>query len=103
MLWYGFDDLTRCLLDREQIFSSRRPWTQIMGRIFPNGLLLRDGSEHVHQRKIMHEAFTRPVLREYAERMGPQIASGIGTFAASGASIVAVAVSRAHPIASSRG
>ncbi len=75
------------LLDREQIFSSRRPWTQIMGRIFPNGLLLRDGSEHVHHRKIMHEAFTRPVLREYAERMAPTIATGIARFAANGASI----------------
>jgi len=75
------------LLDQEQIFSSRRPWTQIMGRIFPNGLLLRDGSEHVQQRKIMHEAFTRPVLREYAERMGPQIATGIADFAASGSTI----------------
>ena len=31
-----------------------------MGRIFPNGLLLRDGAEHKHHRKIMHEAFTRP-------------------------------------------
>ena len=86
---FGPESNRTVLLDREQIFSSRRPWTQIMGRIFPNGLLLRDGSEHVHQRKIMHEAFTRPVLREYAERMGPQIASGISTFAASGASILA--------------
>ena len=47
-----------------------------MGRIFPNGLLLRDGDEHKHHRKIMHEAFTRPALREYVERMNPMIARG---------------------------
>jgi cytochrome P450 len=75
------------LLDRDQIFSARQPWMQIMGRIFPNGLLLRDGQEHKHHRKIMHEAFTRPVLREYAERMAPKIAIGIGEWGGSGAPI----------------
>jgi cytochrome P450 len=74
---FGPDANRLVLLDREQIFSARRPWMQIMGRIFPNGLLLRDGSEHKHHRKIMHEAFTRPVLREYGERMGPRIAAGL--------------------------
>jgi cytochrome P450 len=74
---FGPDANRLVLLDREQIFSSRKPWTAIMGRIFPNGLLLRDGEEHKHHRKIMHEAFKRPALREYAERMNPMIESGI--------------------------
>jgi cytochrome P450 len=63
------------LLDRDRIFSAQRPWTMIMGRIFPNGLLLRDGENHKSHRKIMHTAFTRPALRSYAERMGPTIAA----------------------------
>ncbi len=88
---FGPDANRTVLLDREQIFSARKPWTQIMGRIFPNGLLLRDGAEHVHHRKIMHEAFTRPVLRDYAERMGPHIASGIADWDASGQPIGAFA------------
>jgi cytochrome P450 len=88
---FGPDANRTVLLDREQIFSARRPWTQIMGRIFPNGLLLRDGSDHVHHRKLMHEAFTRPVLREYAERMGPMIAGGIDDWGASGSSVLAFA------------
>jgi len=88
---FGPDANRTVLLDREQIFSARRPWTAIMGRIFPNGLLLRDGSEHVHHRKLMHEAFTRPVLREYAERMGPKIATGIEDWGASGGSILGFA------------
>ena len=81
---FGPDANRFVLLDRDQIFSARRPWMQIMGRIFPNGLLLRDGAEHKHHRRIMHEAFTRPVLREYGERMGPRIAAGIADWGAGG-------------------
>ena len=84
---FGPDANRLVLLDRDQIFSARQPWMQIMGRIFPNGLLLRDGLEHKHHRKIMHEAFTRPVLREYAERMAPKIASGISDWGGTGAPI----------------
>ena len=73
---FGPDANRFVLLDRDRIFSSKQPWTQIMGKIFPNGLLLRDGEEHKHHRKIMHEAFTRPALRQYAERMHPMIAAG---------------------------
>jgi cytochrome P450 len=71
------------LMDRDQIFSAMRPWTQIMGRIFTNGLLLRDGADHKHHRKIMHEAFTRPALRDYAQRMNPTIARGLRQLGAS--------------------
>lgn len=74
---FGPDANRLVLLDRQQIFSARRPWTAIMGRIFPNGLLLRDGEEHKHHRKIMHEAFKRPALRAYAERMNPMIEAGV--------------------------
>jgi len=74
---FGPDANRLVLLDRERIFSAKRPWDMIMGRIFSNGLLLRDGEEHKHHRKIMHEAFTRPALREYAERMNPTIAAAL--------------------------
>jgi cytochrome P450 len=70
---FGPDANRLVLLDRENNFSAMRPWTRIMGRIFPNGLLLRDGEEHKHHRKIMREAFKSPVLRDYAERMNPRI------------------------------
>jgi cytochrome P450 len=75
---FGPDANRFVLLDRERILSSRVPWMMIMGAIFPNGLLLRDGDEHRHHRKIMHEAFVRPVLREYVERMNPAIEAGLG-------------------------
>lgn len=81
---FGPDANRFVLMDRERIFSARRPWMQIMGDIFPNGLLLKDGAEHRNDRKIMHTAFTRPVLREYAERMNPVIESGIEGWAREG-------------------
>jgi cytochrome P450 len=86
---FGPDANRVVLLDRDQGFSARQPWMQIMGKIFPNGLLLRDGLEHKHHRKIMHEAFTRPVLREYAERMAGKIATGISDWGGGGAAIPA--------------
>jgi cytochrome P450 len=65
------------LLDQERIFSARKPWMAIMGRIFPNGLLLMDGDRHKTDRRIMHTAFKRPVLRSYTEQMNPMIASRV--------------------------
>lgn len=77
---FGPDANRLVLLDRDGLFSARKPWMAIMGRIFPNGLLLRDGAEHKHQRKIMHEAFKRNALRSYAERMNPMIEAGIASW-----------------------
>ena len=70
---FGPDANRFVLLDQDRIFSARRPWMQIMGRIFPNGLLLRDGDDHKHHRKIMHEAFKPPVLCDYVERMNTRV------------------------------
>jgi cytochrome P450 len=81
---FGPDANRQVLLDRDGLFSARKPWMAIMGRIFPNGLLLRDGQEHKHQRKIMHEAFKRNALRSYAERMNPMIEAGIEDWADGG-------------------
>ncbi len=75
---YGPDANRLVLLDRDGIFSARKPWHAIMGRIFPNGLLLRDGEEHRQHRKIMHLAFKRSALREYSDRMNPMIEQSLG-------------------------
>jgi len=81
---FGPDANRLVLLDRDRIFSAKRPWDMIMGRIFPNGLLLRDGDDHKHHRKIMHLPFRRPALREYGERMNPLIETGIASWSRSG-------------------
>ncbi len=84
---FGPDANRLVLLDRERIFSARRPWDMIMGRIFTNGLLLRDGDDHKHHRKLIHQAFKRPALRNYAERMGPMIDFGTREWYADGRSL----------------
>jgi cytochrome P450 len=81
---FGPDANRAVLLERADELSSRQPWMLIMGTIFPNGLLLRDGAEHRHHRKIVHEAFRKPVLREYALRMNPAIERSLAGFAPSG-------------------
>jgi cytochrome P450 len=82
--FFGPDANRFVLLDQTRIFSARRPWMGIMGQIFPNGLLLLDGEEHKRDRRIMHEPFAKPALREYAERMNPMIASSLAQWAGGG-------------------
>ena len=41
---FGPDANRLVLLDTERIFSARKPWMMIMGKIFPDGLLLLDGA-----------------------------------------------------------
>ncbi len=86
---FGPDANRRVLLDPERIFSARKPWMEIMGRIFPNGLLLLDGARHKADRKIMHSAFTRPALRQYAMQMNPIVESEIGSWTEDGKTIQA--------------
>ena len=86
---FGPDGNRTVLLDQDRLFSAKLPWTAIMGRIFPNGLLLRDGDDHKHHRKIMHAAFTRPAIRDYAERMTPMIEAGLAQWPDRGGEILA--------------
>jgi cytochrome P450 len=58
-----------------------------MGRIFTNGLLLRDAADHRHHRRIMQVAFHQQALREYAARMNPHIAAAIDGWDQRGASV----------------
>jgi cytochrome P450 len=74
---FGPDANRFVLLDPDKIFSARRPWMMIMGKIFPNGLLLLDGDEHKTDRKVMHTAFTRPALAGYTERMNEIVSEEI--------------------------
>ncbi|MBI3785580.1 MAG: cytochrome P450 [Deltaproteobacteria bacterium] len=77
---YGPDANRLVLLDKDRIFSARQPWMWIMGRIFPNGLLLMDGEQHKQHRKTMHEAFTRAALHQYLQRMNLMIGDGLDSW-----------------------
>jgi len=74
---FGPDANRFVLLNQHEDLSARRAWNLIMGRIFTNGLLLRDGADHRQHRRIMQGAFHHSALREYVERMNPHIATAI--------------------------
>ncbi len=65
------------LTNRGGIFSNAIPWNMIIGKLFTNGLMLKDGADHRRHRIIMQEAFKPGALRAYAGRMNPMIAAGI--------------------------
>ncbi len=70
---FGPDAARTVLLDRAGIFSAHRSWHLIMGRIFPNGLLLRDGEDHRLHRRLLREAFRTPALQSYLLRMNEML------------------------------
>lgn len=87
---FGPDANRLVLLDADRVFSARRPWMLIMGKIFPNGLLLLDGDVHHHHRRIMQPTFKRPVLRRFVEHMHPMIEVGLAEWTSAGGEIRAL-------------
>ncbi len=65
------------LRDQDHVFSSRGAWNPVLGKLFRNGLMLRDFADHKFHRRIMQQAFRKPALSSYLESMNPHIASGI--------------------------
>ena len=49
---FGADAHRLSLLNPNQTFSNKRAWDMIIGRIFPNGLMLRDGDDHRYHREL---------------------------------------------------
>ena len=77
---FGPDANRMVLLDQDRVFSARQPWMMIMGKIFPNGLLLLDGDKHKLDRKVLHTAFTRPALRGYTDHMNEIVTDELATW-----------------------
>jgi cytochrome P450 len=77
------------MLDREGNLSAKGAWDLIMGRIFSNGLLLMDGEEHRHHRRIMQQAFTIPALKSYVEQMSSRIAEDVADWHEAGPGFLA--------------
>jgi cytochrome P450 len=64
--------LETVLLGRERVFSAKGGWSALMGELFPRGLLLRDGDEHRHHRRLLLPAMKREALQAYLQGMvGP--------------------------------
>jgi len=69
--------LESVLLDRDRVFSSKGGWTSLMGELFPRGLLLRDGDEHRHHRRLLLPSMKREVLQGYLQRMEVPVRSTV--------------------------
>jgi len=68
------------LLDREKNFSSRKAWNTTLDKLFPNGLMLRDGDDHRFHRRLMGAPFKAHALESYVDSMNPEIAGSIASW-----------------------
>ena len=65
------------LKDPEHVFSSRAAWNPFLKKLFTDGLMLRDFADHKFHRRIMQQAFKKPALASYLDRMNAHISSQI--------------------------
>ncbi|MEO3824806.1 cytochrome P450 [Actinomadura sp. B10D3] len=65
------------LVNRDKAFANGPAWSYFIGPFFNRGIMLLDFEEHLHHRRIMQQAFTRPRLRAYMDAMAPGIVAGV--------------------------
>jgi cytochrome P450 len=65
------------LVNRDKAFANGPAWSYFIGPFFNRGIMLLDFEEHLHHRRIMQQAFTRPRLRAYMDAMAPGIVKGV--------------------------
>ncbi len=65
------------LLDREDNFSAKQAWDFSLSKLFPNGLMLRDGDDHRYHRRLLGAPFKNAALRQYVDIMSPDIKAEI--------------------------
>jgi len=79
---YGAEAHRLCLVNDGQLFSNKRAWDQIIGRIFPNGLMLRDGDDHRYHRRLMQAGFKSHAMQRYHQQMAPGVARAVAAWPA---------------------
>ncbi|MFT5038607.1 MAG: cytochrome P450, partial [Flavobacteriaceae bacterium] len=62
---FGADANRLSLLNPGQVLSNKKAWDQIIGRVFPNGLMLRDGDDHRYHRRLMQAGFKNKAMQGY--------------------------------------
>jgi len=77
---YGADAHRLALINDGQVFSNKKAWDLIIGRIFPNGLMLRDGDDHRYHRRLMQAGFKNAALKRYHQEMVPQVEQGVNAW-----------------------
>ena len=74
---FGADAHRLALVNEGQVFSNKKAWDQIIGRIFPNGLMLRDGDDHRYHRRLMQAGFKSGAMQRYLLEMEPQVQKAV--------------------------
>jgi len=77
---YGADAHRLALVNERQVFSNKQAWDQIIGRIFPNGLMLRDGDDHRYHRRLMQAGFKNKAMQRYLLEMEPQVQRAVANW-----------------------
>jgi cytochrome P450 len=70
------------LLDQAKQFSSTHGWGQILGRLFPRGLLLLDFEEHRLHRRALSVAFKSGPMKSYLAALDTGIAARVAQWKA---------------------
>lgn len=78
----GAEGLELGLMDRDKIFSSKKGW-DLLQRLFPDGLMLRDFDDHRAHRRVMQAAFKPGPMEDYVARMNDGIESAMLRWSAS--------------------
>lgn len=77
---FGAEAAQLCLTNPDQTFSNKKAWDMIIGRVFPNGLMLRDGADHRYHRRLMQAGFKSKAMQGYLTQMIPQVERTLATW-----------------------
>ena len=76
----GPDAAQFVLLDKDQNFAAQPAWNTILGGLFDNGLLLRDLDDHRSHRRLLQQAFKKPVLESYSLTLNRFLGEGVASW-----------------------
>jgi cytochrome P450 len=71
-------------LDPDQLFSTRKGYGTTLGIFFPDGLLMRDFSDHRMHRRIMQSSFKNSMLEAYMPEIHQVVRKHVARWADSG-------------------
>src|SRR5436189_5898539 len=70
------------LFDQAKLFSSTHGWGQVLGLLFPRGLMLLDFEEHRLHRKALSVAFKSGTMKSYLRDLDRGIAARVAQWKA---------------------
>src|SRR5207245_5517040 len=70
------------MFDREQLFSSARVCSKVLGVVFPRGLMLLDFDEHRLHRKALSVAFKSEPMKSYLSDLDRGISARVAQWKA---------------------